>query len=183
MSELKPTITQRLDSILGAIPPNEEGALVANEGDGKGPLLPAKVVSSGNPDRDFNDDFDIARTTLRTLIDKGTELSDAANYIAKEKQDARSIEAAAIAQKEARDNALALLDLHQKKADLNKGTGRGSSGGDTNIQNNAVFVGTTGELLKFTRDLNKNTFLQDALKPLENQIIDGQINTEKEDQK
>ena len=112
----------------------------------------------------LNDDFNVVRNSLYGLIDKGKDLTDAANYIAKERQDAKSIEAAAIAQREARDNALALLDIHQKKADAGRGTGKS---GDTITQNNAVFIGTTGQLLKFTRDLDKSGFIQDTLKALE----------------
>ena len=159
MSDLKPTIEQRLDSILG-IEQTEPKELVPTPTGS----VPAKHVSSGNDDKDFNLDFDVARSTLHSLIEKGSDLTDAANYIAKEKQDAKSIEAAAMAQKEARDSALALIDLHQKKADIRKGSAKG---GDTITQNNAVFVGTTGELLKLTRDLNKTGFISDALKPLQ----------------
>jgi len=171
---MKPTITERLDAILGG-----EQGVVQNSSENKDivkidkPNLPEKVASTGNPERDLNDDFEVARSSIYELIGRGKELTDSANYVAKEKQDSRSIEAAALAQKEARDSALALIDLHQKKADIQRGTAKTGSG-DTNIQNNAVFVGTTGELLKLTRDLSKNS-IQDALKSLQSEVIDAEI--------
>jgi hypothetical protein len=169
MSELKPKISERLDAILGIDQPmidEGESKELVLAGAGGVPALPPGVISSGNPERDFNDDFATVRSTLHNLIVKGNNLTDDANYIAKEKQDSKSIEAAAIAQKEARESALALIDIYGKRSDIEKNGGK--SGGDTiNTQNNAVFVGTTGDLLRLTRDLNKNGSLQDTLKSLQ----------------
>lgn len=159
---MKPTVTQKLDEVLGleAAPEETSTELVVHE--------PAEIVSSGNPDKDMEADMEFARKAIHNLVDKGTELVDNANFFAREKQDARSVEAAAAAQDSARENILALVNLHKTKKEIDRlGAGGGNGGGDTNITQNAVFVGTTGELLKFTKEMNSNGALNKALKVLD----------------
>ena len=141
-----------------AATPEDEQALV--------PIKPTEIVFSENPDREMQDDYAVVRTGLRGLIDKTTELVDNANFFAKEKQDARTVEAASMATKEARENLMALLNLHKVRKDIER-VSTTSPGGDTNIQNNAVFVGTTGDLLRLTKDMNAGTVLADALKTID----------------
>jgi len=139
------TVNQKLDELLGLAAATESQELV--------PIKPAEVVSSGNPDKDMQDDWDVVRSGVRNLIEKGSELVDSANFFAKEKQDARSVEAASMAQKEARENLLALINLHKTRKEIEKiSTVSPASGGDTITQNNAVFVGNTAELLRFTKE-------------------------------
>ena len=156
---MKPqTVNQKMDELLGLAAATESQELV--------PTKPAAVVSSGNPDQDMQDDWDIVRSGVRNLIEKGSELVDNANFFAKEKQDARSVEAASMAQKEARENLMALLNMHKVRKEIEKvsAVSPGGGGGDTNIQNNAVFVGNTAELLKFTKENSKP--LADMLKTI-----------------
>jgi hypothetical protein len=68
----------------------------------------------------MQDDWDVVRSGVRNLIEKGSELVDSANFFAKEKQDARSVEAASMAQKEARENLLALINLHKTRKEIEK---------------------------------------------------------------
>lgn len=149
---LKSTVAERIDAALGIAPEPQPSNIVKR---------PAQIVSSGNEDTDFDTDFDIARGIIHHTAETLSDLSDTATYIAKERQDPRSIEAATMAAKEARDTALSILDLHQKKANRNN-TGKKVTG-DKFTQNNAVFVGTTGELLKLTRDMNLGVGLNTAL--------------------
>ena len=82
------TVSQKLNEILDLSDMPDE------------PIAPAKtteVVCSGNPDKDMQDDFSVVRVGMRGLIEKTTELVDNANFFAKEKQDARSVEAASMA--------------------------------------------------------------------------------------
>jgi hypothetical protein len=163
------TVNEKMNDILNlASPPEDEQALVVKQ--------PTEVVSSGNPDKDMQDDYSIVRTGLRDLIGKTTELVDNANFFAKEKQDARTVEAASMATKEARENLMALLNLHKVRKDIER-VSTTSPGGDTNIQNNAVFVGTTGDLLKLTRDLNAGNILSDALKTIDVEPETKALNT------
>ena len=152
------TVNEKMNEILNLAAPEDEQALV--------PTRSTEVVSSGNPDKDMQNDYAVARVGLRDLIEKTTELVTDANFFAHERQDARAVEAASMATKEARENLLALLNLHKVRKDIER-VSTTSPGGDTNIQNNAVFVGTTGDLLKLTRDLNSGNVLTDALRTID----------------
>lgn len=153
---MKPTVNEKLDDIFD-LEPAETQELVTTK--------PAEIVSSGNPEKDMEHDFSVARTTIHNLIEKGNELVDNANFFAKEKQDSRSVEAAAMAQKEARDNALALLTLHKTKKEIEKVSTTVS--GDMNVTQNAVFIGSTGELLKQMKELNADGVLKNALRTID----------------
>jgi hypothetical protein len=171
---LSKTVNQKIDEALGI----ESGPDTPTE---VAVRQPSEVSSSGNPDKDMQDDMNFARTAIHSLIDKSTELVDNANFFAREKQDARSVEAAAMAQKEARENILALAGLHKTKKEIERITSISmSGGGDTNITQNAVFVGTTGDLLKFTKDMNKNGALDKALKILDVQATAVDLNTDEQ---
>jgi len=87
--------------------------------------------------------------------------------LAKERQfDARSVESTSAAMKEARETAMAVFGIHKTKKEIDKMSGVAATG-DTNITQNAVFVGTTGDLLKQMKELKSNTFLHDALKVID----------------
>ena len=162
------TVNQKLDELLGLAAATESQDLV--------PTKPAEVVSSGNPDKDMQDDWDIVRSGVRNLIEKGSELVDNANFFAKEKQDARSVEAASMAQKEARENLMALINLHKTRKEIEKiSIVSPASGGDTNITQNAVFVGNTAELLRFTKE--NNSSIATMLKTIDIQPETKALNT------
>jgi ribonuclease HII len=150
---LKPTIAERLNNVLDLDATPETAEII--------PSSQTELVVSETPDKEMADDWTKARQVLHTLLDKQMDLLDNANFFAKEKQDARSVEAASIAGKEVRDTAVALLNQHKIRKDIE----RSSSGtsGDTITQNNAVFVGTTGELLKLTKQMNADGLLKKAL--------------------
>ncbi len=171
----KKTVNQKIGEVFGIEDGPDPTDLVVSQ--------PKEVVTSGNPDLDMQDDMNFARTELHKLIDKSTELVDNANFFAREKQDARSVEAAAMAQKEARENILALANLHKTKKEIERITSISmSGGGDTNITQNAVFVGTTGDLLKFTKEMNKNGALDKALKILDVQATGTGLNSGEKDE-
>lgn len=164
---MKPTVTEKLDEILGLEAAIETQELVSTK--------PAEVESSGNPIKDMEDDFDFARKQMRMQIDKTNELVDNANFFAREKQDSKSVEAASLAAKEARENVMALLNIHKTKSDIQKSTGT-NVGGDVNVTQNAVFVGSTGELLKHMKEMKANGSLQSALRTIE--VAGEPINSE-----
>jgi hypothetical protein len=165
---MKPTVNEKLDATFNLEPSPASQEIVT--------VQPAEVVSTGNDDKDMEYDFDVARRTLHNLVEKGNELVDNANFFAKEKQDSRSVEAAAMAQKEARDTALALIGLRKTKKEIERESGK--SGGDTITQNNAVFIGSTGELLKQMKELNANGALKDALRVID--VTSETLNTDEE---
>jgi hypothetical protein len=162
------TVNQKLDELLGLAAATDSQDLI--------PTKPAEVVSSGNPDADMQQDYDIVRSGLRNLIEKGSELVDNANFFAKEKQDGRSVEAASMAQKEAREHLLALVGLHKIRKEIEKiSIVSPAASGDTNITQNAVFVGNTAELLRFTKE--NNTSLATMLKTINVQPETKALNT------
>lgn len=156
------TVNQKLDEILGLAQvqgtDNDIQELV--------PSKPAEIASSENPDEDMQRDYEIVRGGMRNLIEKTSELVDCANFFAKEKQDARSVEAASMATKEARENLMALINLHKTRKEIERvsATSPAAGGGDTNITQNAVFLGNTAELLKFTKA--NNSSLTEMLKTI-----------------
>ncbi len=167
---MKPPIDERLNEALDLelvnspaqknndlLPPNSPAAPIATIPD---------VITAGNAERDMEDDFTVVRKTLHHLNNKGNELVEDANYFARERQDARSVEAASMAQREARENALALINAHKAKKEIERLNA--PSGGDTTItQNNAaVFVGTMGDALKQIREMNTDGLLRDALRTI-----------------
>ena len=154
---MKPTVNERLDDVFDLESADETLEVVTIE--------PAEVRSSGNPERDMNYDMDFARTTMHNLIDKTNDLVDNANYYAKEKQDARAYEAAAMTAKEARENVMALIGIHKVRKEIEKVSTTVNVTGDVN--NHAVFIGSTGDLLKQMKELNADGAFKNALKTID----------------
>jgi hypothetical protein len=166
------TVNQKLSELLNlaAPPEDEETSLV--------PTKPMQVVSSGDPDKDMQDDWEIVRSGTRNLIDKSNELVDNANFFAKEKQDARSVEAASMAIKEARETLQSLINLHKTRKEIERvSTSSPAKSGDITATQNNVFVGTTGELLKLTKELNAGGGLAAALKTIDIEPSQSSLNT------
>lgn len=160
MAKPQITVNQKLDEILGlAVAP----VLLLESESTDNKIITPIISTSGNPDKDMQDDFQFIRNGLYGLITKGNELVEDANFFAKEKQEAKPVEAAALAQREARENLMALINLHKTRKDIERVSST-SPGGDTTITQNVAFVGTTGDLLKFTKELGSNKMLSDALK-------------------
>jgi hypothetical protein len=171
------TVNEKLDEILGLAALEESKDLVRQ---------PAEVSSSGNPDKDMQDDYDVVRSGMRNLIEKTSEAVDNANFLAKEKQDARSVEAASMVTKEQRENLMALMNMHKTRKEIERVSAVSPSRtGDTNVTQTAVFVGNTAELLKMTKDLNAAGGVADILKSIDMpQVVDVEskaLNTEEED--
>lgn len=166
---MKPTVDQKLNEVLGLEAVSTLDIIPQHE--------PAEIVTtSGNPEKDMLDDIAVVRTTMHSLIEKTNDLVDNANFFAKEKQDARSVEAAAMATKEARENAMALLNMHKVRKEIERTTSA-QNGGDTNITQNAVFIGTTGDLLKNLKEMNAGGALTSALKTIDVSPKKDELNT------
>ena len=94
-------------------------------------------------------DFDLARDTLRDLINKNNDIIDEMTGIAKQTEKGRDFEVAGQLVKNQSEVAKDLLDLHKQKKDL--------EGDNTKIdqQNNIVFAGSTSDLMKIINDKKK----------------------------
>jgi hypothetical protein len=102
-------------------------------------------------DHDLKTDYERTRESIDTLIAKGTEAIDDMLAIARQSEKARDFEVAGNMIKTVVDASKELLEVQKKMRDI---TGKK----ETVTQNikNAVFVGSTTELLKAMKDI-KNT--------------------------
>ena len=148
----KATIDQKLDQIFLVKQPAKQ----VGSGDKEDqvylvPVIEAPlVVSSGDQDADRENDFNVARQAMHDLVVQGKDLSQNALHFAKERQDPRSVQAAAMAQQTTRETVLALMDIHRTRKELAKIAVR--EGGDVYNQQ-IVLNGTTSELLKMMREI------------------------------
>ena len=102
-------------------------------------------------------DHEYARSNIYSLVEKGQEALNGALELAQESDSPRAYEVVAQLIKSVGDTADKLMDLQQKKKDLEK---EDKSSSPTSVTNNAVFFGSTAELQKFL----KNSMNQDQSK-------------------
>ena len=101
------------------------------------------VIETVDTGDDVQDDYELARQTLRETVTKASKALDGILSVAESSDHPRAFEVAGQLLKVVGDAAKDLLDLQAKRAAL---TGEApAASGDTNIEN-AVFVGTTAEL-------------------------------------
>lgn len=107
--------------------------------------LPA-VSDSESRQIDQEDDYQLARNTLRNLINKSEDTLDQMIELAKNSEHPRTYEVAGQLIKTVSDVAKDLMDLQKKAKDLRQGEPEGPRSITTN--NNVVFAGSTAELMK-----------------------------------
>ena len=101
-------------------------------------------------------DYDKTRNTLHTLLLQGQEALISAIEIAKSSEDPKAFEAVAKLLKSTADINTQMMDIHQRKQQLDspKGSKEETSPLKTVTNNNAIFVGSTTELNKMLQKLN-----------------------------
>lgn len=104
------------------------------------------IVESGD---DVDTDSSLARNNIKSLIDKGTDSIDDLLRVAKESEHPRAYEVAANFIKTLADLNKDLLEIQKKKQELRPQNNQDTS--SINVKN-AVFVGSTAELLKQIRE-------------------------------
>lgn len=105
-------------------------------------------------DSDQQDDYELARATLRNVIHKGQNTLDDIMDLARNGEHPRSYEVAGQLMKTLSDTAKDLLELQKRAKDLKTSDAKNNSIG---TQNNLVFAGNTAELLRMLkneRDVN-----------------------------
>jgi hypothetical protein len=102
-------------------------------------------------EHDLKEDYQKTRDSMDLLIAKGTEAIDDMLSIARESEKARDFEVAGNLIKTVVEASKELLEVQKKMRDM---TGKKDSG-TTNIKN-AVFVGSTTELLKAMQEIRSN---------------------------
>jgi hypothetical protein len=102
------------------------------------------------PEGKIEDDYDITRNNLRNLLNTGQNALTHALEVAKSSEHPRAFEVVGNLMKQLADVNQQLMDLHQQKAKLDA-----PKKGDGKIVNNAIFVGSTAELNKLIKTMNK----------------------------
>ena len=109
------------------------------------------LMPSQSLELDKEDDYQLARATLRKLIVKGEDTLDEMINLAKNSEHPRTYEVAGQLIKTMSDVAKDLLELQKKVKDLNSENDKPSIG----TQNNVVFPGSTTELMKLLKKNNE----------------------------
>jgi len=113
-------------------------------------LLPA-LSNSSSIELDKQDDYQLARSTLRKLIVKGEDTLDEMINLAKNSEHPRTYEVAGQLIKTMSDVAKDLLELQKRVKDLDDTDSKPSIG----TQNNVVFAGSTADLMKLLKKSNE----------------------------
>ena len=107
------------------------------------------------PDRltkeDVVKDYEYTRANLYSLIEKGQETLNGIMELAEETQSPRAYEVAGQLLKSVADTTDKFLKLQKDLKDIKE-----EQKGPTNVTNNAMFVGSTAELQKMLKEMNKN---------------------------
>ncbi len=99
---------------------------------------------------DVQQDYEISRAQLHNLVMKGQEAVDGILDVARASDHPRAYEVAATTIKAVGDVADKLIDLQTKMKELDKEDKKGP----TNVTN-AMFVGSTSDLQKMLKNINK----------------------------
>ncbi len=104
---------------------------------------------------DVGKDYDYTRGNLYSLIEKGQEAINGIMEVAGETASPRAYEVAGQLIKSVADTTDKLADLHKKIKEIDEDKTKPQS----NVTNNALFVGSTSELSKMLKDgiLNNNS--------------------------
>ena len=100
--------------------------------------------------QDIKQDYEMSRANLHNLVMKGQEAVDGILDVARASDHPRAYEVAATTIKAVGDVTDKLIDLQGKMKELDKEEKRGP----TNVTN-AMFVGSTAELQKMLKNINK----------------------------
>jgi hypothetical protein len=103
------------------------------------------------PSQKIEDDYDAARTNLRQLLLDGQAALQTALAVAQSSEHPRAFEVVGNLMKQLADINQQLLDIHQQKQKLDGP----KSTAPSKVTNNAIFVGSTNELNKMIKNMNK----------------------------
>ena len=114
-----------------------------------------KIEKSQTRINDVNKDYDYTRGNLYSLIEKGQEAINGIMEVAGETASPRAYEVAGQLIKSVADTTDKLADLHKKVKDIEADNPKTQN----TVTNNALFVGSTSELSKMSKDglLNNNS--------------------------
>jgi len=107
--------------------------------------LPAPIETKNI---DVEDDYDLARDTLRNVITKGSDALDEIIHLAKNSEHPRTYEVAGQLMKTISEVAKDLLALQKQKQEIQKPQADQTPHPQIGQQNNIVFTGSTEDLLR-----------------------------------
>tara|TARA_B100000214_G_C23646976_1_gene481066 strand:- start:80 stop:529 length:450 start_codon:yes stop_codon:yes gene_type:complete len=110
---------------------------------------PKSLDKSKKPDVDK--DYEYSRAQLYSLVEKGQEAVDGALDVAQQSDSARAYEVAGQLIKHVADTADKLMDLQKKVKEIDEVKDKNT----TNVTNNSLFVGSTSDLQKMLKQMNK----------------------------
>ena len=113
-------------------------------------------VPVANNNDNENNDFQYARENLYHIIERGRDAMDELLEIAKAEESPRAFEVFGQLLKNMTDSQEKLMELHQKKQKLENAGDRQEVTKAQNVTN-ALFVGSTAELLKLVKKETKGT--------------------------
>lgn len=116
---------------------------------------PTEIITAdgeiiSEPNSKIEDDYDHARNNLRELLLNGQSALKTALSVAQQSEHPRAIEVVGNLMKQLADINQQLLDLHQQKQKLDAPKEAAKK-----VTNNAIFVGSTAELTKMIKNMNK----------------------------
>ena len=101
---------------------------------------------------DIKKDYEYTRGNLYSIIEKGQEAINGILELAQESEMPRAYEVAGQLIKNVSDATDKLMDLQKKLKDVNEEEKKGP----TSVTNNALFVGSTADLQKMLKKVNKD---------------------------
>lgn len=122
------------------------------------PEKPGEVIDAATgeiietTDSKIDSDYDKSRTNLHDLLSKGHEALAHALEVAKQSEHPRAFEVVGNLVKQLADVNQQLLDVHQQKQKLDAPKADEKS---KVTNNNAIFVGSTAELTRMIKNMNK----------------------------
>ena len=116
------------------------------------PIVEESAVTKPSENKDVQKDYEYTRGNLYSLIEKGQETLNGIMDLADQTQSPRAYEVAGQIIKSVADTADKLLDLQKKLKDIDE-----EKKGPTSVTNNAMFVGSTAELQKMLKEMNKKS--------------------------
>lgn len=120
------------------------------------PVQPVEIESKKEEPKnneDVDKDYEYTRGNLYSLIEKGQEAINGILELAQETEQPRAYEVAGQLIKNVADATDKLLDLQKKLKDVNEESTKST----TNVTNNSLFVGSTAELQKMLKNIDKKT--------------------------
>ena len=114
------------------------------------PIKKEKVKPDHLTKDEVEKDYEYTRANLYSLIEKGQETLNGIMELAEETQSPRAYEVAGQLLKSVADTIDKFLKLQKDLKDIKE-----EQKGPTNVTNNAMFVGSTAELQKMLKEMNK----------------------------